>query len=493
MNKKSSAKQKIISALAKTEDYLKNMSKVDDLEYENPNNEDVFDEEVENKDDVNDLQKTDENKLDVNDSLSDNAGNDMKKSDDLLKELSEDIKENKAVNNSVEELLKDEDEIKKNDENLNIKANKDVSQTSEEKGIKESETKENKRLEETESKKQDSTNKDNNDKIDLSKIEIKEENNSSNQTASEDRYKEDTVETSINLDKDKKDETSDINQQEIGLLSHEKFVELVKNNPDLKSKIILMGKRISYLNTENDRLNINNSELKTKSLNLMSKFENERKILEEDKERYKKNSLKGFLKDIIGTIDIFEMALNVKTDSQELLTWLKGFEMIYKNLFSVLESQGVSKIVTNPGDDPDYNFHNVIEIVATNEVEEGKIYQIRQQGFMFNGQLLRAASVTVAKPLEASEAKEKSAKDKDKKEDKSAKSKTDKKDANANKTSNNQVKDAANKKTPSKDNKAKNATKNNNSKGPNKKGTANNSQKKQFSNERQTKSSKKKK
>lgn len=90
--------------------------------------------------------------------------------------------------------------------------------------------------------------------------------------------------------------------------------------------------------------------------------------------------------------------------------------MIYNNIFSVLENNGVKKIEIKPGDEPDYNFHQTIELVESDDIPKGKIVDIRQPGYLFNDKLLRVASVTVSNgPKKAKETKEQN---KEKTEDK---------------------------------------------------------------------------
>lgn len=80
--------------------------------------------------------------------------------------------------------------------------------------------------------------------------------------------------------------------------------------------------------------------------------------------------------------------------------------MIYNNIFGVLENNGVTKIAIKPGDEPDYNFHQTIELVTSNDIPKGKIVEIRQPGYLFNGKLLRVASVTVSNGSEADQKKQ---------------------------------------------------------------------------------------
>ncbi len=188
----------------------------------------------------------------------------------------------------------------------------------------------------------------------------------------------------------------DIKNIDITFLTHNQFVTTVKNVSKLEDKIYLMGKRIRFLTTVSEKAAEENKILKQKSLSLLSNYENDKKRLSEENEKFKQTAVKKVMSDMIGTIDIFEIALKSKTTDPAMEQWITGFRMIYNNIFNVLEANGVKKIEIKPGDDPDYNLHQTIELVDSDDIPKGKIVDIRQPGYLFNGKLLRVASVTVS-------------------------------------------------------------------------------------------------
>ena len=102
------------------------------------------------------------------------------------------------------------------------------------------------------------------------------------------------------------------------ILTHEQFVNFVKTVSRLENKIKLMGKRIQHLNIEAKKSHEENQLLKTKSLQLLSNYENDKKRLEEQSEEKTQKVMKKFISEIIGTVDIFEMALNVDPEQEDV-------------------------------------------------------------------------------------------------------------------------------------------------------------------------------
>ncbi len=74
--------------------------------------------------------------------------------------------------------------------------------------------------------------------------------------------------------------------------------------------------------------------------------------------------------------------------------------MIYGNIWSSLENNGVSEIKVSVGDDFDYKFHEVIEEKESDQYEKGKIIEIKKPGYLLNDRLLQATAVIVSKGKE---------------------------------------------------------------------------------------------
>ena len=88
-------------------------------------------------------------------------------------------------------------------------------------------------------------------------------------------------------------------------------------------------------------------------------------------------------------------SLDVKVDDQNLKNYVKGFEMIYTQLKSVLEKEGVCEIEAL--DKPfDPNFHNALMQEKREGVESGIVIEVLQKGYMLKDRVLRATLVKVS-------------------------------------------------------------------------------------------------
>ena len=82
-----------------------------------------------------------------------------------------------------------------------------------------------------------------------------------------------------------------------------------------------------------------------------------------------------------------------------------GVEMIHQEITSVLERHGITMI--NPeGEKFDYDKHQAMFEVPTNDVDPGMVVQVAQNGWMLHDRLLTPAMVGVSKPADDAETTE---------------------------------------------------------------------------------------
>jgi molecular chaperone GrpE len=141
--------------------------------------------------------------------------------------------------------------------------------------------------------------------------------------------------------------------------------------------------------------------LKDQLLRLMADSENLRKRSERDISAAKKYGALGLARDLLGSIDNLETAISHmpenKDDMDETLkNILVGVEMSARELASVLERHHIKK-VTPEQEKFDYNIHQAMFEVPTDEVEPGMVVQVVQSGYVLHDRLLRPAMVGVSK------------------------------------------------------------------------------------------------
>lgn len=120
---------------------------------------------------------------------------------------------------------------------------------------------------------------------------------------------------------------------------------------------------------------------------MQAELENFRKRTEKEKADVVANANLKLISNLLSVLDNFELSLKYNKD--------KGVEMIYNELFKVLERQGL-EIVKTDGDF-DANIHEAIAQVKGDK--DGKIVEVVQKGFLLNGRLLRASKVKVSKVM----------------------------------------------------------------------------------------------
>ena len=145
-------------------------------------------------------------------------------------------------------------------------------------------------------------------------------------------------------------------------------------------------------------------EVRNQLLRAMADNENLRKRTEREVAAAKKYGPFSFVRDLLASIDNLEKAISLipgnKDEMDETLkNILIGVDMTGREVASVLERHGISKI--NPeGEKFDYNLHQAMFEVPTNEVEPGTVVQVVQQGYLLHDRLIRPAMVGVSKALE---------------------------------------------------------------------------------------------
>lgn len=120
--------------------------------------------------------------------------------------------------------------------------------------------------------------------------------------------------------------------------------------------------------------------------------ENTRKRLQEDANQFKKYHIQSFALDILPVLDNCERALKTETSDEAYRT---GVEMIYQQLKSALEKEGVTEIEAE-GLDFDANWHQALVSEHVDDVEAGKVIEVLQKGYKLKDRLLRAALVKVS-------------------------------------------------------------------------------------------------
>jgi len=129
-------------------------------------------------------------------------------------------------------------------------------------------------------------------------------------------------------------------------------------------------------------------------MRLQAEFDNYQKRAEKEKEDFRIFANAQLVKDLIGILDDFQCALSIDEEGSNK-DFLKGFELIYKNLLGMLEKEGLS-IIKAEEEKFDPWMHEAVEMVPTDEHPEHTVLSVIQPGYKFKDKILRPAKVRVA-------------------------------------------------------------------------------------------------
>ena len=135
---------------------------------------------------------------------------------------------------------------------------------------------------------------------------------------------------------------------------------------------------------------------------LQADFENYKKRVDRELAEASQRSNEKLIANLLTIMDDLERAIETgkTTDNTDMV--LKGVEMVYRNLGTVLEREGLTGIeVLGKPFDP--NVHEILARVATKDHDEGTVVEEARRGFMFKGRVMRPSIVKIACREEESE------------------------------------------------------------------------------------------
>lgn len=144
-----------------------------------------------------------------------------------------------------------------------------------------------------------------------------------------------------------------------------------------------------------DELTAEVDKLKNDFARAYADTENMKKRLTKEADNAKKYRFKDSALELLPIVDNMSMALNIQTEDAAVLNYVKGFEMIYKQLISVLDKEGVKEIEAE-GKPFDHNTMQALMQEAVEGVESGMVVQVLQKGYMLKDRILRPALVKVS-------------------------------------------------------------------------------------------------
>ena len=165
----------------------------------------------------------------------------------------------------------------------------------------------------------------------------------------------------------------------------------------------------------NDEININLQkqviDLKDQLMRSLADGENLRKRTLKEVEHAKKYSHITFVRDLVSSVDNLQRALeSVPDDNSQLSEPIKnliiGLDIVEKEIITTFEKHNLKQIQPL-GEKFDYNFHQAMFEVPTNDTEPGIVVEVSQKGYLLHDRLVRPAMVGISKKIDDKEINDK--------------------------------------------------------------------------------------
>ena len=124
---------------------------------------------------------------------------------------------------------------------------------------------------------------------------------------------------------------------------------------------------------------------------LQAEFENFKKRIDREKIEFARYANAEIIAGMLPVLDSFELALKNTSDKEK---FVDGIKMIYAQLYSMLESEGL-KPIKSAGEKFDPYKHEVL-MKEESDKPEGTILEEFQKGFLLNDKVLRFSKVKIS-------------------------------------------------------------------------------------------------
>ena len=146
-------------------------------------------------------------------------------------------------------------------------------------------------------------------------------------------------------------------------------------------------------------------QLKDQLLRALADTENMRRRSEREATNVRKYGHTPFARDLVGAIDnlarVVESAPeNLDQADETVKSLITGIQLSWTELQSIIEKHGIKR-VESLGEKFDYNLHQAMFEVPTNNQPSGIVLEVVQHGYVLHDRLLRPAMVGVSKTGDA--------------------------------------------------------------------------------------------
>ncbi len=153
---------------------------------------------------------------------------------------------------------------------------------------------------------------------------------------------------------------------------------------------------IKKLQSEVERLQKENNDLKDQLLRKLAEFDNYTKRIEREYGELISQANGSMIHKLLPVIDDFERALNQQIDDNGKEDFRKGVELIFAKFFKILEDSGL-KIMDSDGKEFNPEIHDAMIQLENKEVPSSHIIETFEKGYSLNEKIIRHAKVSVSK------------------------------------------------------------------------------------------------
>jgi molecular chaperone GrpE len=168
------------------------------------------------------------------------------------------------------------------------------------------------------------------------------------------------------------------------------------DNKNTRKKTKKNSSETKKVKDEIGQLKSKNEELNDKYTRLVAEFDNYKKRTDKEFILLIQNANEKLITEILPVVDDLERSLGHLKEGNDFEALLNGFKLINKNLYSLLEKQGL-KPMKSVGEDFDPEKHDALMQVENKKVKSNKIVDEHLKGYLFNDKVIRHAQVVVSK------------------------------------------------------------------------------------------------
>jgi molecular chaperone GrpE len=156
------------------------------------------------------------------------------------------------------------------------------------------------------------------------------------------------------------------------------------------------SEELARLETELEKKTSQAEEYLNRLKYLQADFENYKKMVARERELYEKCATEALIKRLLPILDHLEAAFTSAQSCNDLISFVKGIELIYLDFLEALSQEGL-KPIKAVGEKYDPYKHEVIMTVLDEDAPEDTVLEELERGYMLGTKVLRSAKVAIAK------------------------------------------------------------------------------------------------